>query len=147
MRQITQCFSASLASIYQEATQLASLTALVKQQLGQDETVPCEVSRFSKGCLVLAVQDAAWASQLRYELPTLRDKLRKAGLHQLISIRIQLSPSHVAPVEKKQKTSRPLSPKAKQIICESAKHCSYPPLKAALERLGEHQASTKTTSG
>lgn len=146
MRQITQCFNTSLASIYKEAAQLKTLTALVQQHLGQNEPVPCQVSRFSQGCLVIAVEDAVWAARLRYELPTLRDQLRKSGLHQLTSIRISLSPSAPKPLKKVIRTPR-LSNEAKQTICDSAKYCDYPPLKEALLRLGEHQASTKDPSG
>ena len=140
MRKITQCFNNSLASIYQEAEQLKTLTALVQQHLGQDEPVPCQVSRFSQGCLVLAVEDAVWAAKLRYELPTLRDQLRKAGLHHLTSIRVNLSPSTPKPL-KKAKRAPLFSQQAKQTISEHAKHCSYPPLKEVLERLGSNQAS------
>ncbi len=146
MRQITQCFNASLAAMHQEATQLKTLTALVQQHLGQDEPVPCQVSRFSKGSLVLTVEDAVWATRLRYELPTLRDRLRQAGLHHLTAIRINLAPSTPQNLKTK-KQAPPLSHQAKQTICDSAKHCSYPPLKEALERLGEHHASTKEPSG
>ncbi len=146
MRQITQCLNSSLASIYQEAAELNTLTALVCEQL--QENIPCHVSRFSKGCLTLTVEDAVWAAQLRYELPTLRDQLRKAGLHHLISIRISLAPHNIHPLLRRYKKRSPqFSKQAKQVICESAEACSYPPLKAALERLGAHQASTKTPSG
>ena len=152
MRQITQCFNATLASIYQEVTELNRLTALVQAYLGKDEAsgaVPCDVSRFSKGTLVLAVKDAVWAAKLRYELPSLRDHLRRAGgLHQLTSIRIHLSPSTHAPVQKKKNLHTPhLSEQTKHMISDSAKHCQNAPLKAALERLSAHHASTKSPSG
>jgi hypothetical protein len=146
MRQITQCFTHALSSIYKEAAQLKALTALVQEQLGQSQPVPCQVSRFSEGCLVLTVEDAVFAAQLRYELPTLRDQLRKAGLHHLTSIRIYLSPGTTQKAFKKHKKAPILSNQAKKTIRESAKHCSYRPLQDALERLGEHQASAKATS-
>ncbi len=147
MRQITQCFNTSLSSIYKEANQLKTLTTLVQQHLSQNEPVPCQVSRFSNGCLTLAVEDAVWAARLRYELPTLRDQLRKAGLHQLTSIRINVSPDKTTHLKQKKSTRAPLlSNKAKQSIYESAEHCSYPPLREALKRLGDNQASTKEPS-
>ncbi len=134
MRQITQCFNASLSSIYQEAAHLNTLTTLVKRTLGQEKAVPLTVSRFKNGCLLLEVQDAVWASELRYELPKLRDALRKEGLHHLTSIRIQLAPNSV-PKTPKKKGAPVLSTGAKKILQSSAKGCSYEPLKAALERL------------
>jgi hypothetical protein len=149
MRQITQCFNANLATLFKQASELKTLTALVQKALAQNEPVPCEVHSFRGGCLVLAVTDPVWAARLRYEIPSLRDQLRKEGLHQLSSIRISLSPgSTPEPFNNKKRTQGPLlSSKAKQAICESAKHCAYPPLRDALERLGEHQASTGTNSG
>ncbi len=148
MRRITQCFNTSLTSIYQEVVQLKTLTELVQEHLGKNEPVPCEVTRFAKGCLVITVEDAVWASRLRYELPSLRDQLRKAGLHHLTSIRINVSLASKPTLNTHKKKRSPLlSQKAKQTINESAKYCSYPPLKEALERLGKNQASTKNPSG
>lgn len=150
MRKITQCFNTPLAAIYKQASQLESLTHLVQRHLkkNEHECVPCKVSRFSKGCLVLAVDDPVWATQLRFELPQLRDKLRQEGLHQLTSIRINLLPETPAikPPKKKSREAF-ISNNAKRNIHESAAHCSYAPLKEALERLCKHQTSTNTNSG
>lgn len=141
MRKITQCFNTPLASIYKQASQLDTLTTLVQRHLKKNEsdTVPCTVSRFTNGCLVLAVDDPVWATQLRYELPNLRDKLRQGGLHQLTSIRINLLPA-TPEAKSPQKKSRDacISNNAKRNIRESAKHCSYAPLQEALERLSKH---------
>lgn len=149
MRKITQCFNTPLATIYKQASQLESLTRLVQRQLkkNEHESVPCKVSRFSSGCLILAVDDPVWAAQLRYELPSLRDKLRQEGLHQLTSIRINVSPATPAakPPKKKGRDAF-ISNDAKRNIHESAAHCSYAPLKEALERLCKHQTSTSTNS-
>lgn len=150
MRKITQCFNTPLASIYKQASQLDDLTRLVQGHLKKhdDAAVPCTVSRFTNGCLILAVDDPVWAAQLRFELPNLRDKLRQEGLHQLTSIRINLLPATPAakPPKKKPRDTY-ISNHAKQAIHESAAHCSYGPLKEALERLCGHQASANTKSG
>jgi hypothetical protein len=153
MRQITQCFHASLASIHKQAEQLGTLTRLVQDKLAQPSSntpVPCQVNSFKNGCLVLAVTDPVWAAKLRYEIPSLRDQLRREGLHQLTSIRISLSPGGASePLTPRKKPTRTpsLSNQAKQTITSSAKHCSYAPLREALERLGANQASTKDNSG
>ena len=148
MRQITQCLNTPLASIYKQALQLETLTNLVQRHLGKSKPVPCKVSRFTSGCLILSVEDPVWAAQLRYELPNLRDKLRQEGLHQLTSIQISLSPATPAPKPTKKKRVTPrLSTGATQTIRESAAHCSYGPLKEALEHLSKHQASTSNNSG
>ena len=150
MRKITQCFNTPLAAIYKQASQLETLTALVQRHLkkNEHESVPCKVSRFANGCLVLTVDDPVWGTQLRYELPNLRDKLRQEGLHQLTSIRINLLPATPAakPPKKKDRDAS-ISNDAKRNIRESAAHCSYAPLKEALERLSKHQASANNKSG
>jgi len=150
MRKITQCFNTPLATIYKQASQLETLTRLVQRHLkkNEHESVPCKVSRFTNGCLILAVDDPVWAAQLRFELPSLRDKLRQEGLHQLTSIRLNMSPAipEAKPPKKKSRDAF-ISNDAKRNIRESAAHCSYAPLKEALERLSKHQASTNTNSG
>jgi len=150
MRRITQCFNTPLASIYKQASQLDKLTALVQRHLkkNEHEPVPCKVSRFESGCLILAVDNPVWAAQLRFELPNLRDKLRQEGLHQLTSIRISLLPATPAAKPPKKKSRDVcISNDAKRNIRESAAHCSYAPLKEALERLSKHQASANNKSG
>lgn len=136
MRQITQCFNATLASIREEVATLQTLTTRVQQHLS--EAIPCSVSRFSQGCLVLSVDDAVWANKLRYELPALRDALRRAGLHQLTAIRIHLSLCNDKTRLNTPTKNAALSLKAQKTLHESAKQCSYPPLKAALERLAKN---------
>ena len=150
MRRITQCFNTPLAAIYKQASQLEALTTLVQNYFKktQHASVPCTVSRFTNGCLILAVDDPVWAAQLRFELPNLRDKLRQEGLHQLTSIQINMLPATPAakPPEKKDRDAS-ISNDAKRNIRESAAHCSYAPLQEVLQRLSEHQAPASTKSG
>lgn len=145
MRQISQCFDTKLARLFKEAAALDALSAQVKRHVGD---IPCTVSRYHQGTLTLNVQDAVWATRLRYEIPMLRDKLRREGLHQLTSIRVSLSPTNKAEATKKPVREVHISHEAKKIIQESAKHSTYEPLKKALARLSENaHASDKTKSG
>lgn len=154
MRQITKCFDSKLAILYKEAVALETLTQRVKHHLSGGKkskynTIPCSVSRFHQGTMTLCVEDPVWATSLRYELPSLRDKLRQEGLHHLTSIRICMTPANKSALVKKKKREVTLSHQAKETIKQSAEFCSYEPLKEALMRLSEHQAraSDKATSG
>ena len=49
------------------------------------------IVNFTQGCLTLGVHDAAWLAELRYELPRLRDILRReAGWYGLGSIQLKV---------------------------------------------------------
>lgn len=89
MRSISQCLNKQLADICQRSVQLEELSNKVRRMLPETLANTCHVGSFNKGCLLLTTTDAAWASQLRYMIPELRDKLRKeGGMYQLTSIKI-----------------------------------------------------------
>ncbi|CEG57910.1 DUF721 domain-containing protein [Legionella fallonii] len=136
MRSISRCFNAQLAELCQRSMQLEELSNKVSQLLPPNLATQCQVGSFNKGCLTLTTTNAAWASQLRYAVPELRDKLRKeAGMYQLTSIKINI----IAPPEpyEKQKQQHPheLSTKAKATIISEGQHCTYQPLQKALLHL------------
>jgi hypothetical protein len=96
MRKINQCLNPVLMSVCQQAIELESLTAIVQDYIKPFTAAPCSVISLNKGCLVLLVETALSATELRYQLPALRDYLRShMGLHQLVTIKIQVRPSHL----------------------------------------------------
>lgn len=138
MRSIRHCLNKQLADICQRSVQLEELSNKVLQLLPPELIPWCQVGSFNKGCLVLTTTSAAWASQLRYAVPELRDKLRKeAGMYQLTSIKINI----VEPVIQYNKPEKSLSPelsdKAKASIISESQHCAYQPLRKALLHLAE----------
>lgn len=139
MRPINRCFNKQLVDICQRSIELEELSKHVAQMLPADLAQACSVGSFNKGCLILTTNNATWASQLRYLLPELRDKLRKdAGMYQLTSIKINIDASKdtsYSPPEK----SKPLvlSDRAKATLISESQHCTYEPLKNALLSLAE----------
>lgn len=91
MRRINHCMNKQLQSICQKAVEIDKLNLLVKQFLPTHLSEHCRVSSFSKGTLTVQIDDPAWATELRYSLPELRDALRKEGLYQLISVKLALA--------------------------------------------------------
>ena len=142
MRRITNCLSPSLTTLCKRAIELESLTSIVQGYLPETNRVQCSVGSFNKGCLVLIARDPVWASELRYSLPGLRDHLRRhAGLHQLITIKINLALKGITlkPQSTQHTDSPVLSERTRQHIQASGDQCVYSPLKHALNRLGRHR--------
>lgn len=136
MKSIRYCLNKQLADICQRSVQLEAFTQIINELLPTELAPYCQVSSFNKGCLILAVVDAAWASQLRYALPELRDQLRKAGMYQLSSIKVNIEPPSDYKKVVKSKTYE-LSPQAKESILSESQSCSYEPLRKALIHLAE----------
>jgi hypothetical protein len=135
MRHITKCLNAKLADLCERNIQIETLNLMLKNYLPQELQANCAVGSFNRGCLVLIIKDPVWATQLRFMLPELRDKLRKdAGLYQLSSINIQAFIEPTIKITKKIK-SRTLSSKARVAINNTALQCSYEPLQKALQKL------------
>jgi hypothetical protein len=138
MRSISRCLNKQLIDICQRSVQLEELTNKVRQLLPEPLAGECHVGSFNKGCLVLSTNNAAWASQLRYALPELRDKLRKElGLYQLSSIKVNVIEPTITYENSAQPKKHSLSEKAKATIISESQNCSYEPLQKALLHLAD----------
>lgn len=137
MRRINRCLNNQLLEICQRTIQLEELNLKLHHFLPEALREHCHVGSFTKGCLLLSISDAAWASQLRYSLPELRDKLRsEAGLYQLTSIKVSVANKETHKVSKPLAKAN-ISTKARETILMSSEQCDYLPLKEALQRLAK----------
>lgn len=94
MRHISRYISSELTSIYNQSKKLAEIAQILKLCLPENLEKNCQIGSFVKGSLILVVEDAVWATQIRYFLPEIRDKLRgNAKLYQLSSIKIIIDPN------------------------------------------------------
>ena len=117
MRHITHCLNTKLASICEHAIKLEELSAKIYRYLPEALREQCHVGSFKNSCLVLVTRDPVWASQLRYALPELRDKLRgEAGIHQLASIKIAVNTEEATPLHRKTSTTPALSNQARESL-------------------------------
>lgn len=140
MRSISRCLNKQLIELCQRSVQLEELSNKLIQLLPVELKNSCQVGSFNKGCLVLSTTNAEWASQLRYVIPELRDKLRKeAGMYQLTSIKIALMEPTMPYVKPNAPPKPTLSEKAKAMIINESQTCSYEPLQKALLHLAENQ--------
>ena len=135
MRRINQYLNPRLINICEQATRLEELNSKLHLYLPLALQEHCSVGSFNGGCLVIVINDAVWASELRYHLPELRETLRKeAGVYQLTSIKISIATLPDITVAKESNPSA-LSSKAREAITACGEQCSYEPLKQALEKL------------
>ena len=141
MKSIRYCLNKQLADICQRSVQLEELVEKIKHLLPTELAPYCKVSSFNKGCLILIASDAVWASQIRYAIPELRDKLRKeAGMYQLSSIKVSVL-DHGNEYQKiKKSVSYELSQQTKEKIISESQHCTYEPLRRALIHLAEGES-------
>lgn len=139
MRPISYCLNKRLSELYEKVNQLQVLQNLVEKYLPESLKPHCKVGSLNKGCLIITTDNAVWASQLRYILPELRDKLRtEGGIYQLISIKSQIK-TNATQCEIVPKKKLKLSLAAQRAIIESAEQCEFLPLKEALERLANYE--------
>lgn len=145
MKSIKYCLNKQLAEIAQRSLQLEELSLKVAQFLPQELAPHCHVGSFNKGCLLITTNNAVWASQLRYAIPELRDKLRKeAGMYQLSSIKVDIGDTVALPQSTIKKTPpHVLSDSAKATLLSESEHCSYQPLKSALLHLARNDEDDK----
>lgn len=140
MRRINRCLNPQLVEICQNAMELESLNSLVKTFLPSHLTNYCNVGSFIRGSLTLTIPNANWATELRYLIPELRDKLRKdAGLYQLTGIKIGIIENAESNYSKKSKKKLSLSNAARTAIYSASEQCDYEPLKTALRQLATQE--------
>ncbi|ASQ44952.1 DUF721 domain-containing protein [Legionella clemsonensis] len=137
MRRINRCLNPKLMEICLTSMELEGLNTMIKRYLPPQIANHCKVGSFIKGSLSLTISNAAWATELRYSVPELRDRLRKeAGLHSLTGIKILIEESSAA-ISANVKTTKAttLSVNSRYTIHSASQQCTYEPLKNALRKL------------
>lgn len=113
---------------------------LLHSLLNAEFKLHCRVANIRDGLLILDVDSVAWATRLRYQLPSLLEKLQQhEDLRVLSSIEIKIRPQQ----QTRQKSSqRPqLSPEAAHCIHSCAEGIDDPALGNALRRLASRKKS------
>lgn len=142
MRRINHCLNPSLIELCQHVQLLEELNVKLKHYLPEALIPHCHVGSFNKGCLVIVADDAVWASQLRYGIPELRDKLRcEAGIYQLTSVKLVVATKESSHPTKA--SPKPLSKKAREAIITGSQLCQHAPLKEALFHLAQTSTGNK----
>ena len=135
IRSITHCLNPQLQRLCQRVIQINELNDLIQTNLPSPLNENCQAGSFAQGCLLILTSKAVWSTELRYLLPELRDKLRKAGLYQLASIKIAVVDDNDNLTKLQNKIS--LSPMARHCLLAASELCSYQPLSALLCQLAK----------
>jgi hypothetical protein len=136
-QQINRCLNKQMLDLCQRAYQLDELNSKLKAFLPSPLIDHCLVASFERGCLLISVSNASWATELRYRIPELRDLLRKEGLYQLVSIKIMIAELDQKAVQQKPSKQTKLSETARSSLRKAGELCSYEPLKEALALLAD----------
>ena len=107
----------NLAHILEQVVHLKRLDEFLKSFLEKPLGNYCRVANLRDGCLIIEVDSAAWATQLRYLTPDLLNALRSKGkMPQLRSIKTYIHPTSVK--EEKKHRSPKLTMNGKTAIKE-----------------------------
>lgn len=77
LKNIIATDSNTLEKLIDQSNKLLALTAVLQKNLASDIGQHCRVAGYSKGVLTLAVGNASWATQIRYNSPEIIEQLSK----------------------------------------------------------------------
>lgn len=127
-----------LSSIIHKAQQLNSLTKILHQFLESDCTPYCRVANYANEILVIEINNATWATQIRYRIPELLGKLKQMEpLHDLKKIEWYIQPVVSSVPDNKQSLS--LTKENQVLLQETAESIPTKSLKSALLRLANNR--------
>jgi hypothetical protein len=136
-----------LHKLLRTATLRDAWTAQLRALLPEDVAPHCEVANIQNGILILHCENAAWATKLRFHVPTLPSRLRQlADFVSVQDIRVRVAPNltHAAgtleaPADSKSPADfAPPKPPDASSLRDLAETLEEGSLKAALERLARH---------
>jgi hypothetical protein len=132
------CGRGTLSILHRKVAQLDKLTALLKNSLNDPLRQHCQVANLKDDCLVIMVDSAAWATQIRYLTPDLLKQLKRSPeLQHVRTLHCYIdpgpTPSAPAPIIERE----PLSADNIQLF-NSMGNSRDDELGKALKRLAEH---------
>lgn len=142
IKKLDECRNEFLSIIYGRLSELKTCEKLVLKHLPEKIAQHCEVSDTRNGVITITIANTGVFSLLRYEKSELLKKLRmEETMHALRSIELKLAAPHIRSLynhsQNTPSKSVAFSQKSYENIQETAAHCTYTPLKEALERLAK----------
>lgn len=135
-------FSGEFEQAIQRSKKLNQLWHKIQNLLDTDLASRCQLLNLRGGVLILSCDSTAWATRLRYQIPTLLEDLRlHAGLENLHDIQVVIQP--VSQTPQKPKSRATLSPQGAYCLKQCANAVTDPALRSALERLAENQSKNE----
>jgi hypothetical protein len=124
-----------LGFIQKKVMELNQLNEIWRTENTADLAQHSRIANFRDSCLVIEVDNAAWATRLRYLLPDLKQQLMKhAALKNLKKIEWYIQP-HFHPISQPSKLPPVLSNNSTQLLKNTALNIKTSPLQESLMRL------------
>lgn len=143
-----------LAKLIEQAESITNLNKTFLSLLSPEYVPHCHISHYSSGVLTVFTDNAAWATRLRYSVPTLLSELRKipqwAGICS-IQVKVQTLQKVEPPklVDILPRPQKPTEKNVKQFISLANILKGQPGFEAlvkSLEKLATHQGTEKDGS-
>ncbi|UYZ84119.1 DUF721 domain-containing protein [Entomomonas sp. E2T0] len=129
--------TSSLKQLVNKASYLNQLQQCLNLYLSTTIRENCAIASFQNGILTILVNNAHWATRLRYQQNKLKQQLQEHhefyGIHK---VAIKVSPKPLKEPEEVHELT--MSSKTAKIIAETAENINHPALREALERLSKH---------
>lgn len=141
--------SQTLLSILAKVNELKQFKEIILLYLEPALSEHCQIIKFEKNCLFVLVENGHWATQLRFQIPSLLPQLKSHDtLKNINGIICKTRPDTLSKYKSKKTTSRkvnPISPHTAQIILDNTKQIKHEKLKTIFEKIVRHGTTTITT--
>ena len=133
-----------LPNMAQKLTHLQRLNELWQKYIDMQLTKHTRVANWRDGRLIIEIDSASWATDIRYSLPELLRKLKtEKELADLKFIEWYIQPQEAAAQKSTSRKPAPLSTENSQLLIEAATHTPNEKLKRALLALANHTADSR----
>ena len=137
MKAINQCLNQQLTVFYNKTTELKQINNTMQQFLPSSLKNYCYLAAIINGRMIINLNEISLATELRYFLPELRDKLRKeANLFQITKIDIRIAEQQKINNTPNNKLN--LSKNVYNTIMDASLNSNYKPLQAAWEKMANN---------
>jgi hypothetical protein len=131
-------FTGPLELTIQRGKKIQQLSLLIQNTLDPEMAAHCQLLNLRNSSLIMACDSTAWATRLRYQVPTLLQALQQSGLSGVADIQIRVSPA-VQPPQQRAKKRAVLSTDAAYCIQQCAQSVTDPALSRALQQLARRK--------
>lgn len=132
-------FTGPLELTIQRGKKLQQLSRFIQNTLAPEMAAHCQLLNLRNSTLIMACDSTAWATRLRYHVPTLLRALQQqSGLDRIADIQIRVSPA-VQPPQQRAKKRAVLSTDAAYCIQQCAQSVTDPALSRALQQLARRK--------
>ncbi len=134
-------FSGEFEQTIQRSEKLRQLWHRLRRKLDADLASHCQLQNLRDGMLIIACDSTAWATRLRYQIPTLLEAMHHIMGHEGIhDIQIRVQP--VSQKTQQQSARATLSSHGAHCLKQCADTISDPALRQALEQLAKRQCNS-----